>query len=183
MPLLECSCTVCHNPFVPSKYSGSRQKVCPDAACRKIAKKQRQSDWQARNPEYFRGPENVERVREWRRNHPDWREKQRAAREARRAKSSPRAKSCNTPEPGPARLQDLAPDAQTALLVGLVALVSGSVLQDEVHGTLNECLRRGGDFLRPAPGEPALFTFEQPTSTHGKTPHRSRADPPFAPAL
>jgi len=30
-------------------------------------KKKRQASWVERNPDYFRGSENVERVREWRR--------------------------------------------------------------------------------------------------------------------
>ena len=160
MPILKRACAVCDKSFIPNKFASARQTVCTAPGCHRSAKKTRQADWQARNPEYFRGPENVERVRQWRQQNPDWRKKQHTARAARQAKSSSRAKSCNTAGADPKRLQDLAPDAQTALLVGLAAVISGSVLQDEVHGTILECLRRGGELLRPMPGAPASFTFK-----------------------
>lgn len=179
MPALDRCCIVCDKLFTPNKFASARQTVCPAPACRKIAKRTRQADWRARNPDYFTGPEHVERVRQWRRENPDWRKKQRDAQAARRAKSSPQAKSCNTPEPGKARLQDLAPDSQSAVLVGLVSLVSGSVLQDEVHEIFHECLRRGGDLLRPVSGGATPPSNINPNpiipSTHGKISDRSRA--------
>lgn len=187
MPVSERFCAMCHKAFMPNKFSGSRQTVCGESACRKAAKKVRQAAWQARNPDYFRGPEHVERVRQWRRDHPGWLDRQRALREVPPEKSTPEAESCNSSRPPLPVLQDLAPDAQTSLFVGLASFISGSVLQDEVHDLLRKCLRRGGDLLRPGPGTRAPFVFPTTTTTatspHGKIPDRSRADPASAPAL
>lgn len=141
----ERPCCICHNLFVPSKYASTRQVVCGHPCCRKAAKKERQANWVARNSDYFRGPENVERVREWRRENPGWRERQKSASK----KSSPEAESCNTPEAGVERLQDLVPVVQDPVLVGFMSFVTGSVLQDEVQNLYGQCLRRGSELLRP----------------------------------
>lgn len=183
MPVLERPCRICSKPFLANKYSGNRQAVCGDAGCKKAARKLCQADWCARNPDYFRGPENTCRMQQWRRENPDWRQRQAAVRSARAAKSSSQTESCNTPRPRPGRLQDSVSDPQGLLLVGLASVVSGSVLQDEVQSFFQECLRRGGDLLRPNAGVAPFFDFNPPTSTHGKIPDRSRADPPLACAL
>jgi len=65
MPAAQRPCCFCHNIFTPNKFAGDRQVVCFHEPCRKAAKKQRQADWFLRNPNYFSGPENVERVRHW----------------------------------------------------------------------------------------------------------------------
>jgi hypothetical protein len=185
MPVLERPCRICSKPFIANKYAGNRQAVCGDAGCKKTAKKLAQAHWCARNPDYFRGPENSCRVLQWRRENPDWRQRQAAGRSARAAKSSSQTESCNTPGAQPGRLQDSVPDSQSVLLVGLASVVSGSVLQDEVQSFFQECLRRGGDLLRPNAGVAPFFDFNPSTSTptHGKIPDRSRADPPLACAL
>lgn len=145
MLILERPCCICHNLFVPSKYASTRQVVCEQTSCRKSAKKERQAKWVARNPGYFCGPENVERVREWRRKTCGWRERRKPVAK----KSSLEAESCSTPELGVARLQDLVPVAQDTALVGFMSFVTGSVLQDEVHNLYGQCLRRGSELLRP----------------------------------
>ena len=145
MSFSEHRCCICRNTFIPSKYSGVRQLVCPRAECRREAKKERQAKWVARNADYFLGPENVERVREWRRKNPDWRERKKAG----VGKSSPEAESCNTAEPEMERLQDSVPEVQRAALVGFMSFVTGSMLQDEVQNLYGECLRRGSELLRP----------------------------------
>jgi hypothetical protein len=183
--MFERPCRICSNSFIANKYAGGRQAVCDDAGCKRKAKKLRQADWCARNPDYFRGPENTHRVQQWRRENPDWRQRQAASRSARAGKSSAQTQSCNTPDPGAGRLQDLVSAPQGPLLVGLASMVSGSVLQDEVQSFFQECLRRGGDLLRPNAGVAPFFDFNPHTSTptHGKIPDRSRADPPLAGAL
>lgn len=138
-------CCICHNLFTPSKYASARQVVCGRACCRKAAKKERQAKWAARNEGYFRGPENLERVREWRRKNPGWRERQKSGAK----KSSPETESCNTSEAEVARLQDLVPIVQDPVLVGFMSFVTGSVLQDEVQNLYGQCLRRGSELLRP----------------------------------
>jgi hypothetical protein len=147
-------CKHCHNSFIPNKYSGVRQRISDNFRCRSAAKKERQASWVERNPDYFRGSENVERVREWRRKNPDWRKRQK--KEA--GKSSAKAQSCNREEPGMARLQDSVPIVQDPALVVFMSFVTGSVLQDEVQNLYGRCLVRGGELLRPIPMEPMSST-------------------------
>jgi len=144
MPKSERPCCVCHNPFIPSKYSGNRQVVCERVECRRKIKRRRQASWVDRNRDYFKGPENVERVREWRRKNPDWRERKKTA----VGKSSPEAESCSTAESEMERLQDSVFTVQRAALMGFMSFATGSVLQDEVQNLYGECLRRGSELLR-----------------------------------
>jgi hypothetical protein len=149
-------CCICHNLFTPNKFARARQVVCSREPCRKTAKKQRQADWFSRNRDYFCGPENVERVRQWRRK---------KALESRPVPPSPKppdpastqkAKSCNTTEPESGVLQDLARPAEPVIM-GLLALWSGTMLQDEVHKLYSQCSRRGSELLGqmvPASGSP-----------------------------
>lgn len=144
------NCCICHKPFVPNKFSGKRQEVCSREGCRREAKKQRQARWVARNPDYFRGPENVDRVRQWRcKKALEKAQKAHAppdAQEPADAPSSPKAESCNKPGPQKGALQDSAPPAEPVIM-GLLALFSGAVLQDEVHNIYHQCFRRGSELL------------------------------------
>ena len=146
MPAAQRPCCICHKIFTPNKFAGARQVVCSREPCRKAAKKQRQAEWFSRNPDYFSGPENVERVRQWRRKkalegppdpHPP---------KPPEAQSTQKAKSCNKCEPENEVLQDLAPPAEVVIM-GLLALWSGSTLQDEVHNLYSQCSRRGSELL------------------------------------
>lgn len=157
-------CIHCHNPFIPSRYSGDRQCVCEDLRSRKAVKKQRQASWVERNPEYFKGSENVERVREWRRKNPDWRTRQKAQ----SAKSSQKAESCNREAGGIARLQDSVPLVQDPALVGFMSFITGTVLQDEVQNLYGRCLVRGGELLRPIAMEPVPPETSTNTNIHGQ---------------
>jgi len=54
------------------------QRYCSKPACRAESKAQSQRRWQQRpeNENYFRGPENRERVKDWRKRNPGyWRKK------------------------------------------------------------------------------------------------------------
>ena len=146
MSKTERPCCVCHNQFIPSKYSGNRQVVCDRAECRREVKRQRQASWEGRNRDYFKGPENVERVREWRRNNPGWQERKKRV----GAKSRAEAESCNREEAGGELLQDSVPESKDVALVGFIAFMTGVVLQDEVQSLYDECIRRGNELLRPA---------------------------------
>jgi hypothetical protein len=149
MPELDRPCCVCHNTFTANKFSGSRQVVCQKAECRREVKRRRQASWLERNPDYFQGPENVERVREWRRKNPGWRERKKCV----SGKSRTEAESCNREEAGEEVLQDSASGSKDPVLVGFMAFMTGAVLQDEVQNLYGECFRRGHELLRPTGAE------------------------------
>ena len=73
-----CKCLHCREFFVPCSNNRRTQRYCPKAECRKASKIAAQAKWlnKPQNRCYFRGPENVERVRRWREHHPGyWRKK------------------------------------------------------------------------------------------------------------
>lgn len=151
-------CLHCNDPFRPDPRNRGRQLLCSKPVCRKASKRQSQARWLSKhgNADYFKGPSNSERVRQWRARNPGyWR---------RSAKSKlPQSKESSTkktPEPvaikplatptNPVALQDpFPPPLQDSLhpfhpvLVGLVALQLGSALQEDIR-TQMDLLRQNG---------------------------------------
>ena len=75
-PKRKCLC--CGDFFAPDHRNVGHQRYCCKSACRKESKAQSQRRWLQRpeNQNYFRGPENRQRVKDWRKAHPGyWRKK------------------------------------------------------------------------------------------------------------
>src|SRR6516162_5719979 len=74
----QCECLHCHELFLPDHRNRYRQRYCSKPACRNQSKTESRRRW-TQKPEdqnYFRGPENSQRVKEWRKRHPGhWRKK------------------------------------------------------------------------------------------------------------
>ena len=66
----ERQCQCCTDLFFPDYRSAQRQEYCAKSECRKASKVASQQKWLLNNPNYFKGPEHVIRVREWRRDNP-----------------------------------------------------------------------------------------------------------------
>lgn len=135
-------CCHCREHFVPSPNNRGKQRYCSKPRCRKASKAAAQTKWvdKAENRHYFRGAENVERVRQWRRRHPGYWRKKRAAGEAISALQDLASIEAVQPETVrvqeqvlPAQkelvLQDLA-SCQVPLLAGVVSILIGEALQD-----------------------------------------------------
>jgi len=175
-------CRHCHAFFKPDPRNVRHQRYCSHPQCRRASKAASQRKWLHRpaNADYFKGPEQVARVQAWRRAHPGY---------SRRTRGEPSL----TPTPlqdhlivqvtdnaketsdlvDPA-LQDLL-SAQPVVLLGLIASLTGSTLQDDIVNTSRKMLRLGQDVLnRPSPvGRP-----------HGhQTPITPRAGAPPADAV
>ena len=119
-------CCHCGELFEPDFRNRRRQQSCRLDACRRASKQARQRRWVSKpeNEGYFRGPEHVERVREWRAQHPGyWRRCQRRV-----------------------PLQD-ALTHQPIVLIGLIAQITGTTLQDDIAYTTSHLLRLGRDIL------------------------------------
>jgi hypothetical protein len=144
-------CPYCNRLFSPDARNGNRQKFCcRTPECRKASKKESQKRWfeKPENQDYFRGSQQVQRVREWRKNHPGyWRKK-----------------SCINPEPlqdvliseptenkadvakfENSALQDII-NAQPLVMLGLIANITGIALQDDMAATVRRLLLLGQDF-------------------------------------
>jgi len=67
-------CLHCKELFVPDYRNRDRQQYCPAPECRRAGKRSGQRRWlgQLGNANYFRDPAHVERVRQWRKEHPGY---------------------------------------------------------------------------------------------------------------
>ena len=158
-------CCHCREHFVPSPNNRQRQRYCSKAVCRQASKAAAQAKWinKAENRHYFRGAENVERVRQWRRAHPGYWRKKNAAPQALGLQDLAPSEVVGTealtvqehtlsrgadlvsgplPSPKEVALQDLA-SCQMPLLAGVVSLLMGDGLQDRFAVFARELVDRG----------------------------------------
>lgn len=173
-PTRRCKCLHCQGLFLPDYRQRARQRYCSKAECRKARKRASQRAWLAipDNQDYFRDKENAERVREWQRKHPGywkntsrWRNRtlQDACSEQVPANEEPASNS-------PARtLQDLC-SMQTPLFVGLIAMLAGSTLQDDIAVTTRQIVAKGHDILGMVPGMKLERFHEKTCPQSGATP-------------
>jgi hypothetical protein len=70
-------CLCCRNFYDPDPRNLRHQRYCSKPTCRKQSKAQSQRQWQQKpeNQNYFRSPENSQRVKEWRKRNPGYRRK------------------------------------------------------------------------------------------------------------
>jgi hypothetical protein len=68
------TCANCQLPFRADARNAWHQQYCKEPACRAASKTASQQRWCAKpeNRDYFRGPDNVARVRTWREQHPGY---------------------------------------------------------------------------------------------------------------
>lgn len=143
-------CQCCGDLFEPDARNAQRQKCCRKEACRAALKAVRQRRWleKPQNRDYFRGPMHVERVRAWRMAHPGyWRRgelRADALQDAHDGQPIEAAKDLSTPSTR--ALQD-ALRLQGPVLIGLIAHLSDSTLQDDIAQTSRRLLQLGQDIL------------------------------------
>lgn len=147
-------CLHCNTFFKPNPRAKGRQNYCSDLACQKTSKRasQQKGLQKHENQDYFRGIENVRRVQRWRAKNPCY------SKTSRQALRTPVAlqdvlitqvteKQQKTTELKQAPLQELL-IAQAAVLIGLIAHLSGGTLQDDIVETGRRLKQWGEDFLR-----------------------------------
>lgn len=159
-----CKCLHCREFFVPCSNNRRTQRYCSKAECRKASKAAAQARWlnKPQNRCYFRGLENVDRVRRWRERHPGYWRKKRPPPAAALQDLVPIELSQIEPvtlnevgliagdfmfnepprAPDAAALQDLA-SVQVPLLAGVVSLLIGDALQDRFAVFARELVDRG----------------------------------------
>ena len=127
-------CLHCGELFHPDARNAHHQRYCGEPDCRRASKAASQRRWlgKAANREYFRGAANVERVRAWRAEHPGyWHRGEAQSRAALQDVLSTQGVEIDTESATLARtaLQDLF-SAQPIVLIGLIANLTGSTLQE-----------------------------------------------------
>jgi len=145
-------CRRCRRMFHPDYRNGYHQHYCSDPACRRASRVATQRKWRRKpeNRDHFRGPDEVRRVQEWRRDHPGyWKQKSSPNLDPEstdRQTVNVEQTSCNVPSSPQPPLQDVCL-AQNPAFVGLISLVTGSTLQDDIEATSRQLLLRGRNIL------------------------------------
>ncbi|MCK5165279.1 MAG: hypothetical protein KAQ72_16260 [Desulfobacula sp.] len=142
-------CRHCRRLFIPDHRNKKTQIYCAREPCRKVSKTASQKKWLSKpeNKDYFRGPDNVKRVQEWRQNNPGY---------CKRTKRSIALQDSLTTQPIENKadngkndaqpLQDLL-TAQPPVIIGLISNLIGSALQDEIANTLLRMQQSGQEIL------------------------------------
>ena len=145
-------CRCCTKFFFPDPRTEDRQRYCSKLACRQASKAASQRRWlsQNGNGDYFRGANQVHRVQLWRQSHPGYWKKKNPSSEGTQAVESqstnPDHSSCNVPRALPRTLQDDCL-AQDPAFVGLISMITGSTLQEDIATTTRQLLLRGRNIL------------------------------------
>jgi len=143
-------CKCCHKLFRPDPRNRRHQSYCSAPACRAASKAASQARWLAKpeNQDYFRGPVNVARVQAWRSRHPGYWRKGRPADPALQDVliAQPLDSVDKTDAAARPPLQEFLA-AQPAVLIGLIAHLVGTPLQDDIVRTTGRLLRLGRDIL------------------------------------
>jgi hypothetical protein len=146
--IVQSKCLCCSDIFTVDVRNRGRQKYCPKRACRAAGKAARQRRWLGRpeNQDYFSGPEHVERVRVWRAAHPGyWRAHRRGRGVA--LQDGLAGQVVEIPEDLTSRALQDALRCQGPVLIGLIAHLSDSALQEDIATTARGLLQLGQDIL------------------------------------
>jgi len=147
------TCKHCGMVFLPDARNATRQRYCSNYECRKASKASSQKRWREKpdNQDYFRGPDNVERVRLWRKDHPGyWR---------RKPKNKPTALQDplnqqlpdSTDKEGDSTTHALQDSLmlQPAVFIGLLSQLTGFALQEDIAMVARRMQQLGNDILNP----------------------------------
>ena len=152
---MKCSgrrkCQHCKEFYLPDRRNLHRQRYCSEAACRRQSKSESQRRWvqKPENQNYFSGPQNSQRVKEWRMRNPGyWRKKSPAPQEP--LQDLFRTQVAQDEEVKRVEISDALQDVlvmQPAVMVGLISMMTGSALQEDIAATTRALLNKGQDIL------------------------------------
>lgn len=154
--LRKCHC--CKEFFAADSRNAYHQRYCSKPPCQKASKRASQRKWLShpKNRTYFRDDKNVERVQAWRKDHPGyWRKKttqlDKAQVPAPQA-SPPISPLVTQASQRSGTLQDLCL-ANHPMFVGLVSMITGVALQEDIALTTRRIEARGRNILGIEPPE------------------------------
>lgn len=142
-------CCNCKEIFIPDPRNINRQKYCSEPLCRKASKAASQQRWlqKPENQDYFRGPDNVKRVAQWREVNPGyWRGKRKIKQDALQDPliRQPAENNNDNRQLANDALQDFL-IAQPPVLLGLISNFIGTALQDDIVMTYRRLQKLGQD--------------------------------------
>lgn len=146
-------CCHCKALFIPDPRNRGRQNFCRKPDCRKASKADSQKRWLDKpgNRDYFRGSEHVQRVQRWRKDNPGyWRPKARSGPHALQdpLNQQPTENTVDNADFTSHTLQDLL-TRQASVLIGIIAQLTGSALQDDIAMAARCMQQFGDDILNP----------------------------------
>jgi len=150
-----CKCLHCKKLFVPDYRNRGRQKYCSTPKCQAVSTQASQQRWLGKpdNRDYFHGSENVQRMRQWRAEHPDyWKQRSRKPHRTLQETCSvqvavgEKLARNQAQQVSPCTLQDLC-EVKTPLLVGLIAQFTDTALQEDIATYARRLIARGRDIL------------------------------------
>jgi hypothetical protein len=144
-------CLYCKELFIPDHRNRNRQNYCKKTECRKASKSESQRKWlhKPENKSYFRGPVNIQRVREWRKQHPGYWKPKTSSKAIALQETLTEQLSDNKEDNrkfAESALQDLL-RSQQPVMIGLISNFIGSALQDDIAATLLRMQQSGQDIL------------------------------------
>ena len=144
-------CNHCHTFFSPDCRNIRRQRYCSAPECGKASKRASQARWLGKpeNRDYFKGPENVARVKAWRKQHPGyWRRPTSLSRIALQEDCSAQPAEINkeTSELNENALQDLC-SLQPTVIIGLISHLTGIALQEDIAKSVRQWHKLGFDIV------------------------------------
>jgi hypothetical protein len=148
-------CPCCQELFRPDPRNIRHQRYCAKPACRSASHRASQQRWLSKpdNHHYFRGPEHVARVQAWRQTHPGYWRRSRAQSSAALQDDCLAQPIETAHQPGSfaqRALQEVLAD-QPTVLIGLIAHLTDSPLQDDIASTSRRLLQLGQDILSGKP--------------------------------
>ena len=145
-PTRKRKCPHCKGFFHHDHRNVGRQRYCSTPECRKVSKTESQRRWleKPENLDYFKGKTHVERVRQWRLEHPSyWRRKAPDASKTPDALQETLTLQGRENQTLEASLSHGQPDAlqdfffmQPAVFIGLISHLTGLALQEDIAATL-----------------------------------------------
>ena len=141
-------CLSCRQLFKVDARNRGRQRYCSKPHCRRVSKARSQQHWlqQPVNQNYFRDADNAARVRAWQEAHPGY------WRQTTRYKGRTLQDPCRTQAVEPAKdsatltLQETL-QLQAPVLLGLIATLTDSTLQEDIVASSRRLLQLGQDIL------------------------------------
>jgi hypothetical protein len=153
-PTRRRKCLHCQELFRADARNRGRQKYCAKPQCRQAAKTARQRRWLGKpeNQNYFRDAQNAARVRAWQRAHPGyWRNTTRW--KGRTLQDACRVQVIEPHEDSATLALQDALRRQGPVLLGLIAHLIDSTLQDDIAATSRRLLQLGQDILGGEPSD------------------------------
>src|SRR5205823_2978644 len=158
-------CRCCKEFFAPEYRNAYDQSYCSRPDCRRASKAASQRRWLAKaaNRDHFRGKENVQRVQEWRKAHRGyWRKKSDRPNptEVISAQGVESGRVLVTqPRQSSGTLQDVC-ITDHPVFIGLISMVTGSTLQEDIASTTRKLEAKGRDILGLGSPSPSQTVYD-----------------------